>query len=104
MTIKGKVNKHFVLSDADLKNYLSKLRTGCAAGIDGICAEHLKLASETKVISAVCNILTLCIQFGIVADSFNQGLLIPLLKKQTLTPLIQKITDPLLSLQLSQNC
>ena len=66
MTIKDKVNKHFVLSEARVKNYLSKLHT--AAGIDGICVEHLKLASETKVTSAVCNILTLCIQFGIVAD------------------------------------
>ena len=95
MTIKDKVNKHFVLSEADLKNYLSKLRTGCAAGSDGICAEHLKLASETKVISAVCNILTLCIQFGIVADSFTQGLLIPLLKKTNIDPTNPKNYRPI---------
>ena len=95
MTIKDKVNKHFVLSEVDLKNYLSKLRTGCAAGSDGICAEHLKLASETKVISAVCNILTLCIQFGIVADSFTQGLLIPLLKKTNIDPTNPKNYRPI---------
>jgi hypothetical protein len=74
---------------------VEKLRTGCAAGIDGITAEHIKWAKDTELITVICNMLTLCIRFGIVADSFTQGLLIPLLKKPNIDPTIPKHYRPI---------
>ena len=46
-----------------------------------IIAKHIQFAQETKVLSHICVILSLCIKFGIVTNSFTQGLLIPVLKQ-----------------------
>ena len=78
-----KVDTHFIMTESALLQHTSKLRTGCAAGIDGITAEHVKWAKDTALIAIICKMLTLCVRFGIVADSFTKGLLIPLLKNPT---------------------
>ena len=70
----------FQLTDAMLLEYLQKLRKGCAAGVDGISAEHIICANDRAFLS-LCDMLTICVTYGIVADSFTRGLLIPLQKK-----------------------
>ena len=47
-------------------NYVSKLRLGCAAGVDGISAEHIKWARHSKIIPHLCQMLSVCTRFGIV--------------------------------------
>jgi hypothetical protein len=93
--LKDKVDNSYTMRESDLLQYVEKLRTGCAAGIDGITAEHIKWAKDTELITVICNMLTLCIRFGIVADSFTQGLLIPLLKKPNIDPTIPKHYRPI---------
>ena len=52
---------------------LSGLRCVCAPGADGIMAEHIKWAENSKVISAICNMIGLCVKFGIVPGTFKTG-------------------------------
>ena len=40
--LKDKVENNYAMRESDLLQYVEKLRTGCAAGIDGITAEHIK--------------------------------------------------------------
>ena len=77
------------------KENLLKYNLGCAAGIDGVTAEHLKYAKSSRVIDALCSMLTVCVQFGVVADSFAQGLLIPLLKKPNVDPTLPQNYRPI---------
>ena len=93
--LKNTVHHNFTITEAMLKKYVNKLRSGCAAGIDGISAEHLKFAVGTKVIKVLCSMLTICIRFGIVPDSFAKGLLIPLLKKSNIDPSLPKNYRPI---------
>ena len=50
--------------------------------------------SNTDVVLHLCNLFTLCFKFGVVPDSFNNGILVPLLKKSTLDPSIAKNYRP----------
>ena len=75
---------------------MSKIRYGCATGVDGITAEHIKFAQETKILSHICVILSLCIKFVIVPDSFTQGLLISILKKTQIDPANPKSYCPII--------
>ena len=86
--IKDNVYYNAKVSKEKLLKYINKLHLGCAAGIDGVAAEHVKFAKGSRVIEALCSALTVCVQFGVVADSFAQGLLIPLLKKPNVDPAI----------------
>ena len=88
--LKNKIYHNFTLTEKMLVKYISKLNMGCAAGIDGITAEHLKYASGTKVLKSICNMLTICVRFGIVPVSFAEGLLVPLLKKPNIDPSLPK--------------
>ena len=56
---------------------------------------QIKWAKDTQLITVICSMLTLWIRFGIVADSFTQGLLIPLLKNETIDPTIPKHYRPI---------
>ena len=94
-TVKDRVDTNYTMSQSTFMQYMNKLRTGCAAGIDGITAEHIKWANNTVRITVICHMLTLCIRFGIVADSFTQGLLIPLLKKPNIDPSMPKNYRPI---------
>ena len=75
-----------VMTEKMLNKYISKLRLGCAPGIDGLMTEHFRYAMGTQIVPFLSNLFTLCIKFGIVPTSFSKGLLIPLLKKPTLDP------------------
>ena len=62
--------------------------------VDGISAEHIKWARHSIIISHLCQMLSVCIRFGIVPDSFTKGLLIPLIKKPNIDPSIAKNYRP----------
>jgi hypothetical protein len=83
-----------VISTSMIKQYISSLHSGCSPGLDGIMAEHLKYASESKIPQILSNMLTLCIKFGIIPKAFCRGLLVPILKKNTLDPSIPKNYRP----------
>ncbi len=68
---------------------------GCAAGIDGISVEHIKYSMNTEFMPALCKMLTLCVRFGIIGESFTKGLLVPLLKKPNIDPIIPKHYRPI---------
>ena len=77
-----------------VKYYIAKLNSGSSPGIDGIMTEHLKYATESRIVNHPSSRLTLCLKFGIVPKSFSSGLLVPLLKKPTLDPSVPKNYRP----------
>ena len=64
----------------DLK-YFHKLKRNSAPAADGITAEHLIYCVNSDIIRYITNMLTLCVQFGVVLDNFTNGFLIPIPKK-----------------------
>ena len=74
------------ISEFQIKKYIKKLKGNTAAGYDGIMADHLKYALESKLPLLLSNMFTVCVNHGIIPDMFNNGLSVPLLKKPTLDP------------------
>jgi hypothetical protein len=85
---------NFTFTEHMLKKYISMLKLGCAPGSDGITCEHLKYCIDTNVIIHLCQVFTVCFQYGVVPNSFYDGLLVPILKKPTLDPTIPKNDRP----------
>ena len=83
------------MSKSMVNRYIKKLNLGSSPGNDGIMAEHLKYAVNSKIIDHLSVMFSLCLKYGIVPTSFSQGLLIPLLKKTTLDPTIAKNYRPI---------
>ena len=92
--VKSHIDTDFMMTGAMLETYIDRLRQGCAAGIDGISAEHLRWSKGSQIIPVLCDMLTLCIRFGLVPDSFTRGLLIPLMKKPNIDPSVAKHYRP----------
>ena len=88
------VYNDFVFTVTNLRRFIKNLKNGCAPGGDSITSEHVKLASNTDVVLHLCNLFTVCFKFGVVPDSFNNGILVPLLKKSTLDPSVAKNYRP----------
>ena len=57
--------------------YIKKLKLDCAPSGDGITAEHLLYGMNSTITSSIAQMLTLCIKFSVVPDSFANGLLTP---------------------------
>ena len=70
-----------IVSVQHVKRIIRKLRLGCASGIDGITAEHLRYAVNTDLPIYLSSMLTLCLRTGCLPDAFRKGLLVPILKK-----------------------
>ena len=51
-------DKTFIFPRSKLIKYINKLRSGCAAGMDGITAEHLKYASTSNILEVLQNMLS----------------------------------------------
>lgn len=95
--ISDRTYRNVFISQERIKTYISKLKCGCSHGVDGILAEHIKWASGSDhFISRLCEIFTICIQHGVVPDSFRRGILVPLLKKPTCDPTIAKNYRPVI--------
>ena len=58
--VKLQIERQFVMTEAMVRTYIKRLRHGCAAGIDGISAEHLEWSKESPIITTLCNMLTVC--------------------------------------------
>ena len=92
--IRNIIHDDVMITPQLLLSYAQKLRTGCAPGLDGITVEHILWAEHSQLIPRICNMLTLCIRFGIVSDSFMKGLMVPLLKKPNSDPSVAKNYRP----------
>ncbi len=65
--------------------FIKSLKSGCTGGHDGILSEHLKWGVESpEFVHHIRTLVTVCLRFGVVPESFRKGLLIPVLKKTTL--------------------
>ena len=84
--INDTVYADFIFTEQKVKKYISMLKSGCAAGIDGIVPEHLKYASNSKIVLHLCWLLSVCFQFGVIPSSAMKGILVPLIKKPSLNP------------------
>ena len=80
------VMKQTVIPFQSVKRYIKQLNTNCSPGVDCVTSEHLKYASNSSIPLHLSKMLSLCITYGIVPDSFYQGLLIPVLKKNDIDP------------------
>mgnify|MGYP001217179507 CR=1 FL=1 len=80
------VRMNTTISEAHMKRLMSKLRLGCASGVDGITAENLHYAKETSLPLHLCRLMSACLHFGCIPDVFSLGLLVPILKKPHLDP------------------
>ena len=86
--------KGVTISENKVKRYIKQLHSGTSAGMDGIRQEHLKYALNTGSPKYLAVLLTWCMRFGIVPDTFRYGLLVPIIKKPTLDPCIGKSYRP----------
>ena len=85
-----------IVTEEQVRKHILSLRKNCSTGIDGISSEHLQYGIDTGVIIHLCKLLTICLRYGVVPNSFCKGLLIPLLKKPTLDPAVIKNYRPVI--------
>ena len=76
-----------------VSKYIHKLKRNSAPAADGITADHLIYCVNSDIIRYITNMLTLCVQFGVVPDNFTNGFLIPIPKKAGCDMSIPKIGD-----------
>ena len=74
----------FMFTEYDLRQFVKSLKSGCAAGVDGVTSEHLKYAEQSDIIIHLCHIFTICFKFGVMPTESTKGILVPVLKKPTL--------------------
>jgi len=75
-----------MISERRIIRLIKTLRTGCSAGADGICAEHLKYAIGSTLPLHLSILLTLSLRHGCLPQVFYTGLVTPVLKKTHLDP------------------
>ena len=79
-----------------MKKYMSKIKLGCSPGSDAITGEHVRYAANTNIVLHLCQLFTVCFKNGIVPTKFKNGILIPILKKATVDPTIEKNYRPVI--------
>ena len=90
-----KVAECVSVNNSRIKMYIERLKPGCAAGVDGISSEHLKYALDCpELIYHLCVLLTLCLRYRVLPNSFRKGILVSLLKKPTIDPALANIYRP----------
>ena len=60
--------------------YIRQLNMGKAAGADGLTTEHYVYAIGSSVPLHISSMLTLCLQHGLVPETFLHGVLIRIYK------------------------
>ena len=74
--------KHAVkLTETRVSKYIHNLKRNSAPAADGITAEHLVHGADSDIVRHIADMLTLCVQFGVVPDNFTNGTLVPIPKK-----------------------
>ena len=69
------------ISEHMIKQYILQLKSGKAVGADDISSEHDKYALDTNLPLHLSSILTLCLRYGTIPETFLHGILIPIYKK-----------------------
>ena len=69
-----------IISEMEVVGYIRQLNLGKAAGADGLTAEHYLYAIGSSVPLHISSMLTLCLQHGLVPETFLHGILIPIYK------------------------
>ena len=69
-----------MISEMEVVGYIRQLNLGKAAGADGLTAEHYLYAIGSSVPLHISSMLTLCLQHGLVPETFLHGILIPIYK------------------------
>lgn len=75
------VPMHRCISTTRVKLYIQQLKTQCASSNDGVLAEHLLYSMDTELLQHIANMLSICIKFGVVPQTFREGILVPIPKK-----------------------
>jgi hypothetical protein len=88
-------DKTLVFSESRVQRYVKRLNPGTSSGVDGITPEHLKSALSSNIALHLSVLFTLCLQFGLVPDSFLTGLLVPIVKKPNINPTIANNYRPI---------
>ena len=73
--------RNIIVIVASTNKYIKQLKRNSAAGYDGITAEHLIYAMDSNLPLHLSCLFSLCIYYGIIPDHFNNGLLVPIIKK-----------------------
>ena len=82
----------YVLDIEMVEDVVARAKTGKAAGLDGLMAEHLKFAHPI-LLSVLKKLFNLLIQTGFVPDAFGIGLIFPIPKSSNMGCGFSKITD-----------
>ena len=63
------------LTETRMSKYIHNLKRNSAPPADGITAEHLVHEDDSDIIHVrhIADMLTVCVQFGIVLDNFTNG-------------------------------
>ena len=69
-----------MISEMEVMRYIRQLNLGKAAGADGLTTEHYVYAIGSSVPLPTSSTLTLCLQHGLVPETFLHGVLIPIYK------------------------
>ena len=69
-----------MISEMEVVGYIRQLNLGKAAGADGLTAEHYVYALGSSVPLHISSMLTVCLQHGLVPETFLHGVLIPIYK------------------------
>ncbi len=76
--------------------FVKSLKSGCTGGHDGIISERLKLGVESpEFVHYISTLVTVCLRFGVVPESFRKVTLIPVLNKTTSDPTVASNYQPL---------
>jgi len=71
----------FLFTTQMVQKYVEKLNMTAAPGLNGVDANHIKTGLKAGLAPYISYLLTLCLRFSVVPDSFVNGLLIPIPKK-----------------------
>ena len=69
-----------MISEMEVVGYIRQLNLEKAAGADGLTAEHYVYAIGSSVSLHISSMLTVCLQHGLVPETFLHGVLIPIYK------------------------
>ena len=67
-----------IISEMEVVGYIRQLNLGKAAGADGLTAEHYLYAIGSAVPIHISSMLSLCLQHGLVPETFLHRILIPI--------------------------
>jgi hypothetical protein len=109
------VRSKISISKSLVYNIISKLKSGKAAGADGICSDHLKNASDL-LMDHLALLFQICISQRIVPSNFCVGITTTILKKNkdaalcnsyrpiTVSSLFSKVFEKLLLPSIASKC